>query len=162
RISGTLIRLANMRASRKVTDTPRDLATYGLDAPRDALTLQDPNGVDYTLLIGGKTPNDGGYYAKTPDSETIWLVGTLNIEDRGAAAGLLQQSHVGSGGDRPRYGRQAVLADLDVEPAQHEQARRDQHHRRAGRDVEIVAEVHSHGAAEPAQQRGQKHHAPEA
>jgi hypothetical protein len=81
RISGTLIRLANMRASRKVTDTPRDLATYGLDAPRDALTLQDPNGVDYTLLIGGKTPNDGGYYAKTPDSDTIWLVGTFNVED---------------------------------------------------------------------------------
>jgi uncharacterized protein DUF4340 len=81
RISGTLIRLANMRASRKVTDTPRDLATYGLDAPRDALTLQDPNGVDYTLLIGAKTPNDGGYYAKTPDSDTVWLVGTFNVED---------------------------------------------------------------------------------
>jgi len=81
RISGTLIRLANMRASRKVTDNPRDLATYGLDKPQDALTLQDPAGVDYTLLIGAKTPNDGGYYAKTPDDNTVWLVGTFNVED---------------------------------------------------------------------------------
>ncbi len=81
RISGTLIRLANMRASRKVTDNPADLATYGLDQPPDALTLQDPSGTDYTLLIGSKTPNNGGYYAKTPDSNTVWLVGTFNVED---------------------------------------------------------------------------------
>ena len=81
RISGTLIRLSNMRASRKVTDNPADLATYGLDQPKASLSLGLPDGQTYTLLIGDKTPNEGGYYAKEPDSNTIWLVGTFNVED---------------------------------------------------------------------------------
>ena len=81
RISGTLIRLANMRASKRVTDNPRDLATYGLDKPQDALTLQTPDGVDHTLLIGAKSPTDAGYYAKQPEDNTIWLIGSFNVED---------------------------------------------------------------------------------
>jgi hypothetical protein len=81
RISGTLIRLSNMRGSRKITDTPRDLATYGLDQPKASLTLGLPDGESYTLLIGDKTPNDGGYYAKEPNNDTVWLVGTFNVED---------------------------------------------------------------------------------
>ena len=81
RISGTLIRLANMRGSRRVTENPRDLATYGLDNPRAGLTLQTPDGVDHTLLIGEKTPNEGGYYAKQPQDNVVWVVGTFNVED---------------------------------------------------------------------------------
>jgi hypothetical protein len=81
RISGTLIRLANMRGSRRVTENPASLAPYGLDNPRAALTLQTPDGVDHTLLIGDKTPNEGGYYAKQPDDNVIWVVGTFNVED---------------------------------------------------------------------------------
>jgi hypothetical protein len=81
RISGTLIRLANMRASKRVTDNPRDLATYGLDQPQDALTLQTPDGVDHTLLIGAKSPTDAGYYAKQPEDNTVWLIGSFNVED---------------------------------------------------------------------------------
>jgi len=81
RISGTLIRLANMRASKRVTDNPRDLASYGLDKPQDALTLQTPDGVDHTLLIGAKNPTDAGYYAKQPESNTVWLIGSFNVED---------------------------------------------------------------------------------
>ena len=81
RISGTLVRLSNMRASRSVTENPRDLATYGLDQPRASLTLRDPEGRDHTLLIGERTPNEGGYYAKLPETNTVWLVGTFNVED---------------------------------------------------------------------------------
>jgi hypothetical protein len=81
RISGTLVRLANLRASRRVTDNPRDLATYGLDAPRGSLTLRTPDGRDHTLLIGEKGPTDAGSYAKQPGSNTIWLVGSFNVDD---------------------------------------------------------------------------------
>jgi hypothetical protein len=81
RISGTLVRLANLRASRRVTDNPRDLATYGLDAPRGSLTLRTPDGRDHTLLIGEKGPTDAGYYAKQPGDNTVWLVGTFNVDD---------------------------------------------------------------------------------
>jgi hypothetical protein len=81
RISGTLVRLSNMRASRRVTENPRDLATYGLDQPRAALTLRTPDGVDHTLLIGEKSPTEAGYFAKQPENNIIWLVGTFNVED---------------------------------------------------------------------------------
>ena len=81
RISGTLVRLSNMRATKRVTESPRSLADYGLDTPRAGLTLRAPDGVDHTLLIGEKSPTEAGYFAKQPESNLIWLVGTFNVED---------------------------------------------------------------------------------
>jgi len=81
RISGTLVRLSNMRGSKRLRDNNQDWATYGLDNPKTSLTLTTPDNVDYTLLIGGKSPIDAGYYAREPDKDTLWLVGSFNVED---------------------------------------------------------------------------------
>lgn len=81
RISGTLVRLSNMRASKRVNENNTDWATYELVTPRSSLTLRDAQGVDHTLLIGGKSPTEAGYYARQPDSPILWLVGTFNVED---------------------------------------------------------------------------------
>jgi hypothetical protein len=81
RISGTLVRLANLRANRQVTDNPADLATYGLASPRGSLTLRTPDGRDHTLLIGEKGPTDAGYYVKLPNQNTVWLMSTFNVDD---------------------------------------------------------------------------------
>ena len=81
RISGTLVRLSNMRGSRRLKDNNTDWTAYGLDNPPDALTLRDGAGVDHTLLIGGKSPTEDGYYARQPDDNTLWLVGSFNVED---------------------------------------------------------------------------------
>ncbi len=81
RISGTLVRLSNMRGSKLLSENNADWATYELVNPRAALTLRDADGVDYTLLIGGKSPTDAGYYARQPDTPVLWLVGSFNVED---------------------------------------------------------------------------------
>jgi Domain of unknown function (DUF4340) len=81
RISGTLVRLSNMRGSRRLKESNTDWAPYSLADPRTALTLRDGAGVDHTLLIGGKSPTEDGYYARQPDDNTLWLVGSFNVED---------------------------------------------------------------------------------
>ncbi|HLH22521.1 MAG TPA: DUF4340 domain-containing protein [Chloroflexota bacterium] len=81
RITGTLVRLSNMRGSRRLNDNNTDWAPYGLDDPQTALTLRDGAGVDHTLLIGGKSPTEDGYYARQPDDNTLWLIGSFNVED---------------------------------------------------------------------------------
>jgi hypothetical protein len=81
RITGTLVRLSNMRGSRRLNDNNTNWEPYGLADPQIALTLRDGAGVDHTLLIGGKSPLDDGYYARQPDSSTLWLVGSFNVED---------------------------------------------------------------------------------
>jgi len=70
-----------MRGSRRLKDNNTDWATYGLDNPPDALTLRDGVGVDHTLVIGKKSPTEDGYYARQPDDDTLWLLGSFNIED---------------------------------------------------------------------------------
>ncbi|HZR98756.1 MAG TPA: DUF4340 domain-containing protein [Chloroflexota bacterium] len=81
RITGTLVRLSNMRGSRRLKDDNTDWAPYGLADPQTALTLRDGAGVDHTLLIGGKSPTEDGYYARQPDDNTLWLIGSFNVED---------------------------------------------------------------------------------
>lgn len=81
RITGTLVRLSNMRGSRRLKDNNTDWAPYGLTDPQTALTLRDGAGADHTLLIGGKSPTEDGYYARQPDDTTLWLVGSFNVED---------------------------------------------------------------------------------
>jgi hypothetical protein len=81
RITGTLVRLSNMRGSRRLNDNNTNWAPYGLDDPQTALTLRDGAGVDHTLLIGGKSPTEDGYYARQPDDNTLWLIGSFNVGD---------------------------------------------------------------------------------
>jgi hypothetical protein len=81
RISGTLVRLSNMRGSKRLRDNNQDWATYGLNQPRAALSLTSPESGEVTLLIGEKSPTDGGYYAREVGSDTLWLVGSFNVED---------------------------------------------------------------------------------
>jgi hypothetical protein len=81
RITGTLVRLSNMRGSRRLKENNTDWAPYGLADPQTALTLRDGAGVDHTLLIGGKSPTEDGYYARQPDDDTLWLIGSFNVED---------------------------------------------------------------------------------
>jgi hypothetical protein len=70
-----------MRGSRRLKDNNTDWAPYGLADPQTALTLRDGAGVDHTLLIGGKSPTEDGYYARQPDDDTLWLIGSFNVED---------------------------------------------------------------------------------
>ena len=81
RISGTLVRLSNMRGSKRLRDDNQDWATYGLTNPRAALSLTTPETGEDTLLIGEKSPTDGGYYARQQGSDTLWLIGSFNVED---------------------------------------------------------------------------------
>jgi hypothetical protein len=81
RITGTLVRLSNMRGSRRLKENNTDWAPYGLADAQTALTLRDGAGVDHTLLIGGKSPTEDGYYARQPDDDTLWLIGSFNVED---------------------------------------------------------------------------------
>ncbi len=61
-------------ATKTVTETPENLADYGLDDPQITATATDSNGAEYTIHIGDKTGSGVGYYAQVEGSDTVYVV----------------------------------------------------------------------------------------
>ena len=56
------------------------LSIFGLDHPQFTFTIFDQSDQEYTLLIGSKSPTSARYYARFPDSNTIYLVPGSSID----------------------------------------------------------------------------------
>lgn len=63
----------SLNATEEITEY-EDEAAYGLDAPANTITLAAEKG-KMTLYLGNENEISGGYYLKTSNSGTIYLVG---------------------------------------------------------------------------------------
>ena len=80
RMSGILVRLAGLRASRRIAE-PGNLADYGLAAPSTVATVRQADGTELTLLLGAKAPAEAGTYAKRPDDPAVFVVSNALVQD---------------------------------------------------------------------------------
>lgn len=69
-----LVRMAQLKATRAVTDAGTDLSQYGLDSPRDSAIATLDDGTRYELDLGSKTPVQTGTYAKKGDAPDIYVI----------------------------------------------------------------------------------------
>jgi len=69
--------LANLEEEREVDPNAKDLKTYGLAEPRIDVTFHiEGEKEPKRILFGDKTPGGTGMYAKLPDGNRVFLVGT--------------------------------------------------------------------------------------
>lgn len=70
--------LQNVEAEEVVSEQPARLADFGLDPPKNTVTVRlEGNAPPLTLLLGDKTPDSSGVYAKTPDRPRVFTVATF-------------------------------------------------------------------------------------
>src|SRR5215813_9316122 len=79
KVSSTLSRITSAKAKEFVKDPSSDLATYGLEKPKIAVTARLQNGGEQTLSIGSKV--DNLYYAKNSSQQQIFKVESDLYED---------------------------------------------------------------------------------
>src|SRR5215469_2182566 len=72
KVGSTLSRITSAKAKEFVKDPSSDLAAYGLDKPKIAVTARLQNGGEQTLSIGSKV--DNLYYAKNSSQQQIFKV----------------------------------------------------------------------------------------
>ena len=80
RISGILIRLSSLRATRRFAE-PGILADYGLLTPQPLVTVRQSDGTEFTLLFGEKAPAEAGTYAKRADDPAVFVVSNALLQD---------------------------------------------------------------------------------
>ena len=80
RISGILLRLAGLRATRRIADGG-DLADYGLAAPSLTAAVRQADGAEFSLVLGSKAPAEAGTYAKRPDDPAVFVISSALVQD---------------------------------------------------------------------------------
>ena len=70
--------LAGVKATEHLEATPADLAKYGLDKPKYAFKFTVA-GVEHTLQIGGKEPNQGYLYCRIDNGDTVFTQDPANF-----------------------------------------------------------------------------------
>lgn len=65
--------MADISSTKTITHHADRLAAYGLDQPVSITTFTSDN-LEHTILIGDATPTYDAYYAKLPDSDTIYTI----------------------------------------------------------------------------------------
>ncbi len=76
KVSSMLEAIKEIKATKKVVDTPDNLADFGLDKPSDTLEATLEDGSLVTLKLGSEVISGDGYYALVNDSKTVYTVAT--------------------------------------------------------------------------------------
>ncbi|MDR3149208.1 MAG: DUF4340 domain-containing protein, partial [Oscillospiraceae bacterium] len=67
--------VSSLSVKELVTETPGDLAVYGLDEPQATITLTYGGRETYKVYIGKGTPVGRDYFAKTDKSDAVYVMG---------------------------------------------------------------------------------------
>lgn len=81
RVNSLLARLALLKANRRIAQPGDDLAVYGLVSPEMVVRLWRRDDMLYELIIGGKTPNEAGTYARRPGDNAIFIIPNTIAQD---------------------------------------------------------------------------------
>lgn len=79
RVSSIVLRLANLRATRRVPDAG-DLNAFGLATPALTVVLGE-QAATHTLQLGSKTPIETGVYAKKPEDASVFIISSALFND---------------------------------------------------------------------------------
>jgi hypothetical protein len=80
RLNGLLLRLSNLRASRRFAE-PGSLADYGLATPETVATLTKADGTRLVLELGAAAPAEAGTYAKRADDPAVFIISRAIVQD---------------------------------------------------------------------------------
>lgn len=80
RLSGILLRLSNLRATRRIAE-PASLAEYGLTQPSATATIAVAGSPDLTLALGGRAPAESGTYAQKGGDPAVYVVSNAVAQD---------------------------------------------------------------------------------
>jgi hypothetical protein len=76
-----VIRMSQLKATRKVDSPAQNLAEFGLQQPPASAAAQLDDGTRHELLIGDKTPTGSGRYAKKGDAGDVFVIAdTFNTD----------------------------------------------------------------------------------
>jgi hypothetical protein len=74
-VDSLLSSLDTLQAEEVVTETPAALAEYGLDKPKNTVSVAlEGTKAPLVLAVGAKTPDGGALYAKTPDRARVFTI----------------------------------------------------------------------------------------
>jgi Domain of unknown function (DUF4340) len=74
-VDSLLSSLDTLQAEEVVTENPAALAEYGLDKPKNTVSVAlEGTKAPLVLAIGAKTPDGGALYAKTPDRPRVFTI----------------------------------------------------------------------------------------
>ena len=72
-VDSLLTTLENLELDEVVAENATDLKQFGLDAPKNSVSVTQA-GAPAKLLLGDKTPDGNGVYAKTPDKPRVFTI----------------------------------------------------------------------------------------
>lgn len=77
-VDSLLTTLENLEVDEVVVETTPDLKPFGLDAPKNTVSVvQDGSPQPLKLLLGEKTPDSGGVYAKTAEKPRVFTIASF-------------------------------------------------------------------------------------
>jgi hypothetical protein len=77
-VDSLLTTLENLETDEVVTETTNDLKQFGLDAPSNVVSVvQEGSPQPLKLLLGDKTPDGAGVYAKTADKPRVFTIASF-------------------------------------------------------------------------------------
>ena len=80
RISGILLRLSTLRATRRIAD-PANLAEFGLSQPPLTTTIALADAGEQTLTLGGRAPAESGTYAQKGGDSAVYVISNAVAQD---------------------------------------------------------------------------------
>jgi Domain of unknown function (DUF4340) len=73
-LSSLVIRMSQLKGTKRVGDTGGDLKTFGVAEPREEATAELDDGSKQTLQIGNTTPVGTGVYGKKAESSDVFVI----------------------------------------------------------------------------------------
>jgi len=92
-ISAICSYFSDLSSVQTITENPKDLAAFGFDQPI-TLTCTMTDGKTHTLLVGSPTPVNDAYYAKLPDSDTIYTIDYISGSFFSASRNSLKNTYL--------------------------------------------------------------------
>ncbi len=80
-VTSLLIRMSDLKGTKRVDDPGADLKQFGLDQPKKEVTAELADGTTATLQMGDNTPTASGTYARKADATDVYIISTQFATD---------------------------------------------------------------------------------
>src|SRR5215472_11454380 len=77
-VSSVVSTLSSLTSDRLIEDKATDLASYGLTAPSERITITKKDGKTQALLVGDDTPTGSGAFAKLENDPRVFTIASYS------------------------------------------------------------------------------------